>query len=334
MNKTIFSLITAIIAFQVWVGPAFAQYISESIPQQDRIRSIDVAELARKVENAKKLIEEKGEKAFDEFREESGKWLGKARAIFVVHAKKGDINEGTFVVYPAAENVGEGAFDMSKVNGKHFARKAAAQKEEKEPVWYGFIAGTPGQLPRANTIAVSPTGSVYAIAAGNENLPQEKHFLVEVVNAASEVVKQDGKKAFDIFSKEDSVFRFKNTYIYVMDGMGNMLFDPGNPEYVGNNIVDYPQMFPGYKYPVFSTTMEGAIALANSGAYPKTSEEFSKMFKNTVATTDTVWAAYLTAKPGEKLLSRKVSYHKAVTGGPDGKKYLVGSGVYLAGWER
>jgi hypothetical protein len=328
MKKVLFIFIGAALFLQTGYGQVFAQYVSESIPEKDRIQSIDVVELTKKVENAKKLIEEKGEEAFAEFRKEGEKWLGQAQAIFVIHAKEKDKNEGTFVLYPSPENVGKGALDMSKVNGKPFVRNAIKKKGEK-PVWYGFIAGTPGQVPHASTIAVTPEGRPYVVAAGSQNLLQEQHFLIELVNAACDIVAMEGEKAFPVFLDKSSIFRFKDTYIFVFDKDHNLLFDPGRPEYAGKNLVDFPKYFPDYRYPIFGRSMNEVSQKAAAGLFPRSSQELTRSWNNILLKNGYAWSAYLFERPGKEKYIPKASYHKVVKG-PKGKVYVVGCGVYLA----
>ncbi|MFC1480130.1 hypothetical protein ACFL5Y_01635 [Candidatus Omnitrophota bacterium] len=328
MKKTIFMLIAAVIGLQMAVGPGFTQYITESIPGEDKIRSIEVVEIKRKVKNAKDLIEKNGKEAFGEFRREDDKWLGSESAIFIVEATEGSENKGLFVLYPEVETVGHGALDMRTVNGRHFVRKAVEKSKEEDEVWFGFVAGEEGKIPYASTIAFSPDGRHYAIAAGGENLSQEQHFLIALVNAACDLVVQEGEKAFSVFMDKDSIFRFKGSYIYVFDIDENILLNPEHPDYVGMNMKDYPMMVPGYKYPVFSPTFAGALQLVASGAHPSTREEYIEMRDDILIKNGFAWTAYLITKPGQNRLYRKVSYDKVVKG-PDGKEYMVGSGVYV-----
>jgi len=325
------SLITGLLFFTL-NSNGMAQFLSQSIPEEDRVSSIEIIELRGKVGKAKKIIETKGEKAFQKFREEGVEWLGAEEAIFVAHAEKGDINEGVFVLYPSVENVGEGAFDMSKVNGKHFVRKALAKHKKGDPMFFGFIAAPAGKVAHVSTVAITPNGRPYAIAAASRNLDQEKQFLKELVGAACNIVAKDGEAGFDIFQSKDSIFRFKNTYIYVMDGDHNILFDSGNPKYEGKNVVDLPKYFSEYKYPIISTNFKEAMKKTETELHLNTAEQFDKNWENIILKNGHGWMSYVTAKPGEVEMSRKISYNKTVKG-PDGKVYVVGSGVYLANWE-
>ncbi|GEM_PF-1975960 len=328
MKKIILVFIAAMIGLQI-AGQGFTQYASESISDEDRVRSIEVIEIKRKVKSAKNLIEEKGEDAFHEFRGKSDKWLGPECAIFVVEATEGSENEGLFILYPDIENVGRGAFDMRTVNGRHFAQKAMKEKKkEKEQVWFGFVTGEKGRLPHASAVALSPDGRHYAIAAGSGNLAQEQHFLTGLVNAACGLIEREGEKAFPAFLDMDSIFRFKDAYIYVIGIDGTILLDPEHPDYVNMNIKDYPSLVPGYKYPIFSASFAGALQLAAAGSHPRTYGEYTRVKNDVLIKNGSAWTAYVITKPGEKRLYRKVSYDKVVKG-PDGKEYVVGSGVYV-----
>ncbi len=326
--KKIFTLTAILAALSMIAGLAFAQYAASSIPDEEKVRSIEQVEITRKVRNAQKLIEEKGEAAFEVFYREDEKWLGPEGAIYIIHATKGD-EEGQFIVYPPKKTVGKGAFEMSKVNGKEFARRVLSKIKKKAQIWYGFIAGQSGKVPAAHASATSPSGKTYVIAASSRNLAQEKHFLMELVNAACDIIAINGEKAFPVFLDEKSIFRFKNTYVFVMDTDSKVIFDPGQPEYEGHKITELPDVVPGYILPAISNNFNDALELATTGEHPRSAKEFMKAYKKAVFDDGQAWSAYLTAKPGKKPLCHKVSYHKVVKG-PDGKIYVVGCGVYLA----
>ena len=328
MKKTVFILIGALIYFQA-AGPVFAQYISGSVPVEERVETIEVVEVKKAVNNAKDMIEKKGEDALPEVHKGSSRWLGPKSAIFVAEATIDSEAEGVFILYPDAGKVGKGAFQMSTVNGKHFTRQAMKKKDEKEHIWLGFIAEREGGFPHASAVALSPSGRYYAISATSKSLLREQHFLVSLVNAACEYIKDEGQKAFDTFRDKDSIFWLKGKpYIYVVGIDGEVLLDIAHPDYVGKNVNDYPQIVPGYKYPAFGANFTEALELAASNSYPETLDRYTKMKDGVLIKNGFAWVAYLTTKPGEEKLYRKVSYDKVVVGA-DGKQYVVGSGVYV-----
>jgi len=331
MKKLYILSVIAVTCFLVAGAAAYAQYLTESIPDEDRVASIEVVELTRKVNSAKKMIEEKGEIVITEFYEDDSKWIGPEEALFIIEATKDHENEGLFMVYPDPKNVGKGALEMSRVNGKHFARKAHKDKKKKEKeFWLGFIAGQPGKLQHATTIALLPGGRTLAITAANQNLKMEEHFLVSLVNAACEVIRNNGEKGFPILGDEDSDFRFKDTYVYVLDTDGKILFDPGHENFEDKNVRDFPVMYHGFKFPAFADNPKDVLALAIASEFPKTPEDFMKMAQDVLLKNGYAWVAYSVGKPGMTKLSHKICYEKVVPG-PDGKEYVVGSGVYVAG---
>ncbi|MDP8298532.1 MAG: cache domain-containing protein [Candidatus Tantalella remota] len=331
MKKTVFIFIAAVISLQMTASSAFAQYITQSLPVEDRVRSIEIIEVKRKVKDAKDVIEKHGDKAFQQFRNANKKWLGNEAAIFVAEATDGSKEKGVFVLYPDVTTVGKDAIDMRRVNGRHFVKDAKEKHDQakENKVWFGFITGEAGTAPHASTIAISPDGKHYAIGAGSTNLEQEKHFLVSLVNAACDIIKQDGEKAFQILEDKDSVFRLNDSYIYVFSVDGKMLSDPEHPDFLGSNISNFPAKFPGYVYPVYSSTFGDALAKAASGEHPKTVKDYVAQRKQTLIKNGYAWSAYKMTDPSDDgKLYRKVSYDKIVTG-PDGKQYWVGSGVFV-----
>lgn len=331
MKKIFFVFIAIIVASYAAGSLSFAQYISQSIPKEDRIESIEVVEITRKVDKAKGMIEEKGELAIIEFTKNSGKWLGSEQALYIVEATEESENKGRFVVFPSPENVSADSLYMPMVNGKpliHHVQKKMDTK--KKASWFKFVdLPSETEQSHAGAIAISPDGNTYVIAAGIDNFIIQKFFITKLLSLACDLIEEKGEKAFTVFQDKNSIFQFKDTYVYVADKNGTMLLDPGNPEYNGVKLVDFPSKTPGYKYPVFGKTMEEALSLAYENKIPHSPAEFTQKWNEVVLENDSTWSAYVVAKPGEKELSRKVSYNKRVTG-PDGKKYIVGCGIYLA----
>jgi len=327
MKKFLFTIAAVAAGLQLLCVPCSAQYITGALPEEDRVRSVEIVEVKRKVRQAKDIIEKKGLDSLRERKKRDPDWAAGEYPLFVVEATPGAETEGVFIIYPEVKKIGRGALDMKKVNGRHFARQTRKDATGgKKSIWYGFIATDTAKFPHAKTLARSAEGRHYAIASTSMGLAQEKHFLTALVNTACELVALEGEKAFPALADKDSAFRLNDSYVYVIDIDGTMLLDPNHPEYAGRKIDDYPSIYPGYQYPTFSSTLEGALELAESGKYPRNAREYRKALKDVLIANGQAWTAYYITKPGEEHLYRKVSYDKVVKG-PRGRQYVVGSGV-------
>lgn len=309
----------------VTVGLGFGQGIVQEIPPEERIRGVEVVEIRRKVDRAGRMIQKTGEEAFVEFRKPGSEWNTFRHAIFVIDANEGHENEGFFVVYPNAEYVGRGAIDMATVNGGPYARKTLKKaKKGKEKIGLCFMMEETAPVAHASTVAVSPDGRTYVVAAGERNFAQERLFVKELVEAACAVIKDVGlQKAKDIFGEKGSVFRFRDSYIYIYDTDGTLIFDPGNPQLEGKKISDLGRFDP-YAYDLH---LETALEKYLAGSTEKLSDYDMKRWFAYLREHGRAWVIFKMYRPGEKILSLKAALEKPVESG--GKTYGVGTGFYL-----
>jgi signal transduction histidine kinase len=147
-----------------------------------------------------------------------------------------------------------------------------------------------------------------ASVSGAEEAKQRSAKQVEsFVEKAAALVEQEGAKAFAEFNKKDSKWFQGNTYVFVDSRKGEFLCYPPMPSKVGTNIVDFKDT------------------------------DGREVFKLELAkvTSDKAggWIHYRWPKPGEEKPSWKRSYVKLVKG-PEGKEYIVGSGLYAKKTEK
>ena len=330
LKKTLLILVVPLVVLCAWSASSHAQP-AEDVPSGANVKTANANEASRKIAAARALIEKKGERAFTEFLNNSDEWLGPDNAIYVIKATKGGTNEGSFVIYPPASNVSTDAMAMPLVNGKPFSLVTKSNITDQKKIHTSFFENKPeGTIHyHASTLAKTPDGRTYIVAAGTNNFHMQKLFIMTLVDTACDLIARKGAGAFPELAANNSMFRFQDTYVYVLDTTGKILVDPGNPQLEGKSLASGHPIAPGFKYPVFGATMAEAMQLAFAGSFPDSSEEFLASWQEVSAATGTAWAAYVTPRPGETKMSRKIAYEKLVRGA-NGKDYIVGSGVYLA----
>jgi len=132
--------------------------------------------------------------------------------------------------------------------------------------------------------------------------PETKQVL-SIVNEASQEVAQKGEQAFPEFRKKGSKWLHDDTYVFVIDTMGNVIVNPTRPELEGKNQLDLKDAVgkPFIKWFIREVT-----------GHPGKTQG---------------WSHYVWFKPGQEFASWKTSFVKYVRA-PSGKGFIVGSGLY------
>lgn len=126
--------------------------------------------------------------------------------------------------------------------------------------------------------------------------------LVAMVNGAALLFEQQGEAAFSEFAKPGSRWFKGERYVFIYDTDGRCLFHPAQPERVGQNFLDFKDVL---GRPVLRWLV--AIGLDQTTPYG--------------------WIHYFWPPPDALLPVWKSAYAVAVTA-PDGKRYVLSSGLY------
>jgi signal transduction histidine kinase len=132
--------------------------------------------------------------------------------------------------------------------------------------------------------------------------------LVQLVTEAAELVRTKGEQAFDDFRVSGSRWRQEETYVFVLDTVGNMLVHP-DPELERKNQLDLKDV-------AGKSVIRGLIAAATT--FPDKPEG---------------WYHYQWPVPGGLLPRWKSSYVR-LAAAPSGNRYVVGCGTYNDRMER
>lgn len=146
----------------------------------------------------------------------------------------------------------------------------------------------------------APSGKVYIIACGVYNIKMERAFAIDAVNSASALIVREGKAAFSVLRDKKSDYNYKDTYIFVFDGKGNLLVDPPFPSLEGRNLYNY-------------TDADGKLLV--------------REFIDTANQKGSGWVEYMWPRPGDCMPVRKNTFVKKVETGNE--VFIVGTGIYV-----
>ncbi|MEA2103606.1 MAG: cache domain-containing protein [Candidatus Cloacimonadota bacterium] len=271
-----------------------------SLDQLSQYKYEQTKKIVQLVNDAVKLVENEGKKAFPKFRKKGSKWYNGNTYIFVWGL------DGMRYVYPRnPEGEGKNMLALKDVqdrpigemitkaakteNGEGWVFYEWTKPEHEEPVWKATFVKK----------AIAPTGKKYLIGCGEYNIKMEKEFIVQIVTKAASLFQNDRKSAMKAFTSPIVKPSFQNTYIFVKDIKGNEILNPFSPEIVNKNIMN--------------------IQDANGKYFVK---EEIEILKNN----DTCWMDYYWNKPKENEPSPKLSFLKRVI--VDGDTLIIGSGFY------
>jgi Cache domain len=253
------------------------------------------------VEEAAALIEKQGEEAFPFFRKKGSKWFQGDMYLFIYDLK------GKNVVHPVQpEFEGQDLIDLQDINGKPVIRLIIDKvtKHDRPSGWVHYMWIRPEEIfPMWKSSYVlktrAPSGKEYVLGSGVYNMKIEKQFIIEMVDDAVELIKLEGKAAFDKFRDKSSEFIFLGNFIFVVHLDGTAVVDPAFPSLEGRNLLDFKDAVGRY---VVREMLEKI-----------------KRIKG-----DSTWISYMWPKPGEVRPSRRLAYLRTVKLGPE--TFIVASG--------
>lgn len=260
----------------------------------------DTRQLVALVEDAASLIEREGASAFPKFGISGSRWLSGKRYVFVY-----DLG-GTCVFHPVEPDlVGQELMGLVDLDGRPVVamitevgtRPAAGasgwvfylweeQANSSVPAWKGSYVRK----------AVAPDGTVYVVGSGLHNPKMEKRFVQEHVDRAAALVLAKGKAdAFEELRHRASPLHLPDTYVTVMDSLGNLVVDPS--------------------FPTLTKKRSFANFRDKSGRVPYA--EITESLQNA----DRMWLSYIWPKGDRDRLARHLMYARKVT--VDGEIFYV-----------
>lgn len=260
----------------------------------------DTRQLVALVEDAASLIEKEGESAFPKFGIEGSRWLSGKRYVFIY-----DLG-GTSVFHPVEPGlVGQNLMNLVDLDGRPvvaMVTEVGMRPEVDASGWVFYLweeqanSSVPSWKGSYVRKAVAPDGTVYVVGSGLHNPKMEKTFLQERVDRAADLVLTKGKAAaFAELRHRASPLNLPDTYVTVMDSLGNLVVDPS--------------------FPTLSKKRSFADFRDKSGRNPYA--EITEGLKSA----DRMWLSYIWPKGDRDRLARHLMYVRKVT--VDGEIFYV-----------
>jgi signal transduction histidine kinase len=282
-------------------------YVVGSGDYDDRMERSFVVDM---VENAVAKINVQGEAAFDLFYDPAGSFLVKDAYIFVIDP------DGVDLVNPGFRNLeGRNIMDLKDTHGKFLIQEMFKVTKERGAGWVDYMWPKPGEsistrksayvskVKVGDQLMIIGCGVYLADAPKAAAAPNKMKAtaLMTLVDEASTLLQEQGEKAFAAFRTKGSKWFHDETYFFIwtLDGVRVLhAMDPSIEGYDVSNLKDASGR------PIGNMMLD--VAASGNGAG---------------------WVHYMYPEPGSIFPSWKSSYVKRVTF-PDGKRYLVGCGIY------
>ena len=259
-------------------------------------------QLVALVKAGARLVNERGvEAACKEFRVRDSPWFVDDNYLFVF-----DMN-GETLCHPARPSLeGRVLLDLKDPHGypivQTFIRELAG---ESEAAWVHYLWPRPDESTFYwKTSYIRQTrdslGLDCIVGSGRYQMKMERHFVVEQVNDAVDLIQERGEAAFEVLRDAASGFLFYDNYVFVLEEDGVLLVNPGFPTQEGKNLIDLQDV---------------------RGKW------FVRDMIDALQQEDSAWIDYMWPKPGDEPASPKSAYIRWAD--LDGKRLLVGAGLYV-----
>jgi signal transduction histidine kinase len=284
---------------EMWVVVGCGVYLADA-SKAVATEKMTAPELMTLVRDAAAVFEERGDKAFPEFRKRGSRWF-RDDTYFFAWTLDG------IRIFHAADPGKEGRKDidikdvLGRPYGRMFLEAAGGATGEG---WVHYMYPEPGDIfPTWKSVFVKrvtfPSGKQHVIGCGIYNMEMDKAFIEDVVNRAAALVADRGKGAFDPLRDRTGPFFFMDTYVFVETPDGTEFVNPGQPSLEGKNLIE----------------------VRDVKGKPMVRDFISAAMKDGSA-----WVDYYWYKPGHNTPARKHTYVRKVQAS-DGT-YIVGSGFY------
>jgi signal transduction histidine kinase len=280
---------------------ACGTYLEDAPKARLQLVRMSARELETFVREAAGLMEQRGERAFEEFRQKGSKWL---EGDLYVYAWTMDGHEILNPVDPAME--GQDLSHRCDIHGRPVGEMILElSRSAQGEGWVHYMYPRPGELfptwKSAFLMRVKlPNGEQRMVGAGLYNMQLDRPMLKDVVDRAAALIEEQGTEAFSKLRDPLGPFRFMNTYLFVQTPEGTEVANGAFPSLEGRNLMDVRDL-------------DGVEVVRRE------IEEASR--------TGECWLTTSWQKPGGKAPARKLTYVKKATHG--GRTYFVGSGIYV-----
>jgi signal transduction histidine kinase len=287
-------------------APSGKNYIVSAGMYNDRMERAFVVDA---VKDAAGQIEANGEAAFKLFHDPKGPFIVKDAYIFVFNPSGTDlVNPG----FPSLE--GRNLLDLKDTQGKQLIREMFKVVQTSGSGWVDYMWPKPGEsvsTQKSAYVSKAKMGDQWVLVGCGVYLADAPKTtggtkitapeLMALVRDGAAQLEQQGDKAYPEFRTKGSKWFRDNTYFFIWSMDGTRVFhaaDPGKEGQKDGEVKDvhgrpYGRMF-----------LEAANSPTGEG-----------------------WVHYMYPEPGDIFPTWKSAFVKRVTY-PDGKQYLIGSGIY------
>jgi signal transduction histidine kinase len=288
------ALVAVTISVGAWAGNGAA--LKPEAPESDL--TLDLVAL---VDDAARLVAEKGTAAACKDFREPGPWFQGESYIFILDM------DGDMVCNPSSPELeGQNLLDFKDPLGKPIARNILREVQgSSTDGWTHYLWPRPEFITSFWKTSyfkkvTDPDGKQVVVASGLYEIEMERFFVVEQVDDAVSLILEQGEDAFDTLRDPASGFIFYDAYVFVMDDTGEMLVNVGFPELEGKSLID----------------------LKDVDGKPFVRETIERL-----AGAESAWVDYRWPKPGETPTSDKTSYVRRLE--LEGRTLIVGAGFYF-----
>jgi signal transduction histidine kinase len=288
------ALVAVTISAGAWAGNGAA--LKPEAPESDL--TLDLVAL---VDDAARLVAEKGTAAACKDFREPGPWFQGESYIFILDM------DGDMVCNPSSPELeGQNLLDFKDPLGKPIARNILREVQgSSTDGWTHYLWPRPEFITSFWKTSyfkkvTDPDGKQVVVASGLYEIEMERFFVVEQVDDAVSLILEQGEDAFDTLRDPASGFIFYDAYVFVMDDTGEMLVNVGFPELEGKSLID----------------------LKDVDGKPFVRETIERL-----AGAESAWVDYRWPKPGETPTSDKTSYVRRLE--LEGRTLIVGAGFYF-----
>lgn len=276
-------------------------YLSDAAKETRTAKKLTAPQLMALVREAAAVLEERGEKAYADFRKQGSKWFRDETYLFVFKP------DGTRAFHAAEpESEGQNSRDSKDILGRPYGKMilevGTALAGEG---WVHYMYPEPGSIfPGWKSAFVKrvtfPSGKQHIVGCGIYNMEMDKTFIEDVVNRAAALIIERGRDAFGQLRDKTGPFVFMDTYVFVQSKGGTELVNPAMPSLEGRNILDLKDLQGKtvVKDEITAALMQGSAWLEGN------------------------WY-----KPGDNTPARKLTFVRKVESG--GETFIVGSGIYV-----
>lgn len=204
----------------------------------------DTQRIVNLTARAAALVEEEGTKAFEAFRENADEWTLGDHSYLYVYGRDGvNLFHGG---YPAFVN--RNLIDFTDPLGRKVMRLIIDQldrhREANPHGWVHYLWVPPRSLDGAwkascNFPATLPDGRAVIVGSGLEGALPEREFYRIVVDEAAELLAAKGRAALDEIRDPRGPFSLHDRGVFVLEGSGGALIDPGLNLNEPRNLFDY-----------------------------------------------------------------------------------------------